>query len=168
MDMENSRQQLIDRLTDNYADYRAGLLLKDRQELIDGAGRIARTAEVFQYFTEQRLTEQELAYFLNFQNPLEVAVDHWESCELDTNALGAVIAGAADRQDDLTEYPLAGGAASGDLEKQNFVLIFRQYGEECLNEERTQEQKPSIKAQLAAKPIPGDRSATKPKERGER
>ena len=160
MDMENSRKQLIDRLTDNYADYRAELLLKDRQELIDGADRIARTAKVFQYFTEQRLTEQELAYFLNFQNPLEVAVDHWESCELDTNALGAVIADAADRQDDLTEYPLAGGTASGGPEKQN--------GVECLNEERAQEHKPSIKAQLAAKPIPGDRSATKPKEKGER
>lgn len=47
MDMEKSRQQLIGRLTENYADYRAELLLKDRQELIDGADRIAKTAEVF-------------------------------------------------------------------------------------------------------------------------
>ena len=46
MDMEKSRQQLIGRLTENYADYRAELLLKDRQELIDGADRIAKTAEV--------------------------------------------------------------------------------------------------------------------------
>ena len=78
MDMEKARQQLIDRLTENYADYRAELLLKDRQELIDGADRIAKTAEVFQYFTKHPLTEAEASYFLNFQNPLEVAVDHWE------------------------------------------------------------------------------------------
>ena len=32
-------------------------------------------------------------------------------------------------------------------------------------EERTQEHKPSIKAQLAAQPVPGDKPATKLKER---
>ncbi len=40
MDTEKLRRQLIDRITENYSEYRANLLLKDRQELIDGAGRI--------------------------------------------------------------------------------------------------------------------------------
>lgn len=106
MDMEQSRQQLIERLTENYADYRAELLLKDRQELIDGADRIAKTAEVFQYFTGHPLTEAEVGYFLNFQNPLEVAVDHWESCNFELDALGALMADVADKEDDLTLYPL--------------------------------------------------------------
>ena len=110
MDMEQSRQQLINRLTENYADYRAELLLKDRQELIDGADRIAKTAEVFQYFTGHPLTEPEVTYFLNFQNPLEVAVDHWESCNFELDALGAVMADVADKEDDLTLYPLAADA----------------------------------------------------------
>ena len=48
MDTEKLRRQLIDRITENYNEYRANLLLKDRQELIDGAGRIADTALVFQ------------------------------------------------------------------------------------------------------------------------
>ena len=30
MDLETSYQQLVDRVTENYADYRADLLLKDR------------------------------------------------------------------------------------------------------------------------------------------
>ena len=107
MDLEKSYQQLLDRVTENYADYRAGLLLKDRQELIDGADRIAKTAEVFQYFTTKPLMETEVAYFLNFQNPLEVAADHWESCEFELDALGTVIADAVDKADDLTLYPLA-------------------------------------------------------------
>ena len=106
MDMDKARQQLIDRLTENYADYRAELLLKDRQELIDGADRIAKTAEVFQYFTTKPLMETEVEYFLNFQNPLEVAVDHWESCNFELDALGAVIADVVDKADDLTLYPL--------------------------------------------------------------
>lgn len=107
MDMEKSRQQLIGRLTENYADYRAELLLKDRQELIDGADRIAKTAEVFQYFTQHQPTEQEVSYFLKFQNPLEVAADHWESCEFELDALGAVMADTVDQAKDLTLYPLA-------------------------------------------------------------
>ncbi|MDE7262678.1 MAG: DUF3848 domain-containing protein, partial [Oscillospiraceae bacterium] len=88
MDLEKLCQQLLDRVTENYADYRTNLLLKDRQELIDGADRIAKTAEVFQYFTTKPLTETEVEYFLNFQNPLEVAVDHWESCQFELDALG--------------------------------------------------------------------------------
>ena len=112
MDTEKMRQQLLDRVRDNYANYHADLLLKDRQELIDGADRIARTAEVFQYFTEERLTEAEISYFLKFQNPLEVAADHWADCDLEIGALEAVMADAVDRADDLTLYPLAADAAA--------------------------------------------------------
>ena len=110
MDLEKLYQQLLERVTENYADYRAELLLKDRQELIDGADRIAKTAEVFQYFTTKPLMETEVEYFLNFQNPLEVAVDHWESCNFELDALGAVIADVVDKADDLTLYPLAADA----------------------------------------------------------
>lgn len=111
MDLEKSYQQLLNRVTENYADYRAGLLLRDRQELIDGADRIAKTAEAFQYFTTKPLTEAEVSYFLNFQNPLEVAADHWANCEFELDALGAVMADAADKADDLTLYPLAADAS---------------------------------------------------------
>lgn len=110
MDLETSYQELVDRVTENYADYRAGLLLKDRQELIDGADRIAKTAEVFEYFTRKPLAETEVAYFLNFQNPLEVAADHWGSCEFELDALDAVITDTVDKAEDLTLYPLAADA----------------------------------------------------------
>ena len=153
MDTEKMRRQLIDCVRDNFASYRAELLLKDRQELIDGADRITKTTEVFQYFTEHRLTEQEMGYFLKFQNPLEIAAGHWSNCTFELDALGAVIADVADKEADLTLYPLAEDAA---MEKPSSPR----------REERTQEQtkKPSIKEQLAVKPVPGDRP-TKPKER---
>ena len=145
MDLETSYQQLVDRVTENYADYRAGLLLKDRQELIDGADRIAKTAEVFQYFTTKPLTEVEVAYFLNFQNPLEVAADHWANCEFELDALGAVMADAADT---------ANASERGDT---------RAASEEAhgVPFEQGQPSKPSIKKQLAVKPVPGDHSAAK-------
>ena len=153
MDTEEMRRQLIDRVRDNFASYRAELLLKDRQELIDGADRIAKTAEVFQYFTEYRLTEAVMAYFLKFQNPLEVAADHWNNCDIQIDILGDVIADAVNQEDDLTSYSLATDAAV-----ENPSSLRR--------EENTQEQakKPSIKEQLAVKPVPGDRP-TKPKDR---
>ena len=121
MDIDKMRQQLIERVRENYADYRADLLLKDRQELIDGADRIARTAEMFQYFTEYRLTESETEYFLKFQNPLEVATDHWASCDFELDALGAVMADVVDKADDLTLYPLA---ADAPVEKPDSLRKF--------------------------------------------
>ena len=106
MDIEKMHPEFINRLAKNYADYRAELLLKDRQELIDGADRIAKTEEVFRYFNEGHITEAEMAYFLKFQNPLEVAADHWNSCAFELDTLGAVIADTVDKGDDLTLYPL--------------------------------------------------------------
>ena len=153
MDVEKMRQQLLERVRENYAGYRADLLLKDRQELIDGADRIAKTAEVFQYFTEHRLTEQEITYFLKFQNPLEVAADHWNDCTFELDALGSVIADVVDKEDDLTLYPLAADISDGKQEQYSSTR----------REERTQE-KPSIKEQLMAKPVPGTQP-TKPKDR---
>ena len=107
MDVEKLRQQLIDRLTANYADYRAGLLLKDRQELIDGAEKIADTAATFQHLMDRKYTEPELSYLLKFQNPLEVVTDHWDDYELLPDTLEMVVAEVLDKQDDLTLFPLA-------------------------------------------------------------
>lgn len=101
------RKQLTDRVTGNYNDYQATLLLYDRQELIDRASQIADTANVFAYLTEQRHTEQELSYLLQFQNPLEVMVDGLQSYEQDYSVLDGLLGDMADRQAELTLYPLA-------------------------------------------------------------
>ena len=110
MDTEKLRRQLIDRITENYREYRANLLLKDRQELIDGAGRIADTALVFQHMADRSYKDGELEYLLKFQNPLEVVTEHWADYELMPDVLDALIADATDRQDDLTLFPLAADA----------------------------------------------------------
>jgi len=110
MDIEKARKQLVERLTENYADYQSQLLLKDRQELIDGAGKIADTAETFQHLMARRYTEEELSYLLKFQNPLEVVADHWENFELSPDVFEMVVADVLDKQDDHTLYPLAANA----------------------------------------------------------
>ena len=160
MDMETMRQQLVERVRENYADYRADLLLKDRQELVDGAGRIARTTEVFKYFTEGFLSETEVEYLLKFQDPLELVTDCWER-ELDWpnpnwGVLGAIISDIDNKRDYELDYPLV---KDGTQEKPSGLR----------REERIQKQehKPSIKKQLAAKPVPGKQPA-KPKDKGAR
>ena len=109
MDLEK-HQQLMDRLTENYNDYQANLLLKDRQELIDDAAKIAGTADVFQCLMERQYTEQELTYLLQFQNPLEVVADRWNNEDFLLDALNAVVRDIVDKEADLTLYPLAADA----------------------------------------------------------
>lgn len=89
MTLEEKRSSLLERLAANHADYEAELLRRDRQELIDGADRIAETTHVFEYLTkEYAFGEEELDYLLQFQNPLEVLADHWmEEYALDLSAL---------------------------------------------------------------------------------
>ena len=107
MDMEQARQQLMDRLTENYSAYHAALLQKDRQELIDVADLIADTTRVFRHLSERSYTEQELSYLLKFQDPLELIADYWNGYERLSDDLDKVIADVVDREDGLTLYPLA-------------------------------------------------------------
>lgn len=104
--MEEMQRRLMGRLTENYAGHRASLLLKDRQELIDGADRIAKTAEAFQYLSKWECPEKEMAYLLKLRNPLEAVVDRWESCDFELDALGALVTDMADKEAELDEYHL--------------------------------------------------------------
>ncbi len=106
MDADKMRQQLMDRLSENYGNYHAALLLYDRQELIDRASQIADTANAYQYLTQRSDTEQELACLLQFQNPLEVVADHLRADTPDFHALDAVIADMSEKQAELSPYSL--------------------------------------------------------------
>ena len=72
MEIEKMKQQLIDRLTENYADYQAVLLTKDRQELIDCSRAITAVDDAHYYLTESHSFEpEEIDYLLQFENPPE-------------------------------------------------------------------------------------------------
>ena len=138
-------QQLMDRLVQNHCDYYNTLLEKSREELIDSASEIAGTMDVFDHLVGRQYTEHELDYLLQFQNPLEVVADHWTSQVFDLAALEAVVIDVLDKEDDLTSYPLEPRAAEPKQEEK-------------------QAQKPFIRAQLAAKPVPGDKPVQKSRE----
>lgn len=117
MDIEKMKQQLLDRLAENLADYRAGLLTQDRQELIDGAARIAETANVCKHLTERTYTGQELEYLLQFQNPLEAVTDHWmEEYTLSLDALDTAVADMVEAREGHGLYPMMADAPASKPE----------------------------------------------------
>ena len=149
-ELNQLRQQLTDRLTENFSDYKSSLLLKGKQELIDDAKHIADTATVYHYMMQRNYDKDELRYFLQFQSPLEVVASYWTDAEVSPDALDSVIADIADRQDDLSLFPLITDGKEAEAQRPE--------------QESEPSKKLSIKEQLAAKPVHSDKPATKPKD----
>lgn len=128
--MDDLKQQLTERLQENYSDYHNHLLGFEPWALIDMAGRIAHTKEVLDYLTTERYTfrEGEAEYLLRFVNPLEVVTDAWEVQRADINDLDFIMHSVCDHKDALADYPLMN--SGGDRPAS--------------------EKKPSIKEQLQA------------------
>lgn len=91
MDFIEKKNQFLSRLTENYTDYQAALLQKDRQELINGAPGIAQVQEAYHYSLNHH-SENLMEHYLKFQNPLEVIAAHWPDIALSA--------------EDLNRYPL--------------------------------------------------------------
>lgn len=108
MNQDKMKQQLVDRLAENYADFRAELLTKDRQELVDGAEKIAETGHVYFFMqNEHEYKPAELEHLLKFQNPLQVMADHWlDEFVMDWDNLEHLIPECC-AAEDLNRYPLA-------------------------------------------------------------
>ena len=99
--------ELIDRLNENLSEYYKSLEGFGNKELIDMADRIAATADVHRYMTGWvALTNDEVNYYLNFQNPLEVVTDYWLVRRYDISDLGDVMYDLIDKKDALADYPL--------------------------------------------------------------
>lgn len=108
MNTEKMKQQLLERLEENNSDFYAGLLSKDRQELIDNAVLIAEHARIYSYLAQEHdYRPEELEYLLKFQNPLEVMETHWlEDSWLDMESMSYVVRENCGNEKDLAHFPL--------------------------------------------------------------
>lgn len=99
---------LIERIEKNYADYQKSLLGFGKQELIDMADRIAAMSDAYSYMTEWHgFDEDELDYFLEFQNPLEVLADELNERRTDLSDISSAMEHVYAESDSLLEqYPL--------------------------------------------------------------
>jgi hypothetical protein len=71
-------QELKDRLTRNFDDYRDSMMELDKDEIISEAGMIAAVTDTHYYLTETyEFEDSEVDYLLLFENPLEVVATKW-------------------------------------------------------------------------------------------
>ncbi len=98
---------LIERFDQNLADYHASLEGFTPRELIGMADKIAATNRIHAYMThEHGMESDEVDFFLQFQNPLEVVADAWHGYADDTEDMAYVVYDIYDKQDALADYPL--------------------------------------------------------------
>lgn len=104
----NREEQLIERVDRNFTDYKSALLGFDKRELIDMAGKIAAMQDVHEYMTTSRgFSDEELQFYLQFQNPLEVVADAWLKRNAANEDLSFTMDFVYERNGKLlTEYPL--------------------------------------------------------------
>lgn len=98
---------LIERIEKNLADYHDSLVGFGKRELIDMAGKINAMADAHEYMTStHEFEEDELQFYLQFQNPLEIIANEWHDRNTYIDGLGDVICNLSDDKDALADYPL--------------------------------------------------------------
>jgi hypothetical protein len=84
---------LIDRVTQNYADYERRMVgVYSAQDVFDAAPRIHAVSDAYSYLTVfHDFSEDELRFFLQFQNPLDMVAQHWHERNMDTGDMSFTI-----------------------------------------------------------------------------
>lgn len=112
-DAQEAREELSDRLDQNYAemmnDYRSDI--SDNQlpshEVVALAERITCVSDAYKYLGDTELPEDQVAYLIQFQNPLEVVADSWPGTLDGLVDMDTVLEDICDKEDALHDYPLA-------------------------------------------------------------
>jgi hypothetical protein len=98
---------LIERFDKNLADFHASLESFTPRELIGMADRIAATNRIHAFMTQEHgMSDEEVDFLLQFQNPLEVVADAWRDAGDDAERIASVAYDVFDKRDALAAYPL--------------------------------------------------------------
>ena len=110
------KDQLIDRIKDNYVDFKASLRGVSRESLFNMAGRIAAVTEAYEMlttdYTWNEEADGEVDFYLLFRNPLTIVADAWEKQRVEAmsdfyNAMYEI----SYTGQTISQYPLIEGAA---------------------------------------------------------
>ena len=118
--------ELVERIEKNYAEYQKSLLGFGKQELIDMAGKISAMSDAYSYMTcWHGFDDNELDFYLEFQNPLEVLADEWNSRKIDLSDMSFAMDHVLERSElHLEQYPvIRDSEASGDLDLRRFMDV---------------------------------------------
>ncbi len=74
------KDQLIDRIENNYTDFKCSLYGVSRDKLFEMAGRIIAVTEAYEMLTKEYAWDEEgqIDFFLLFRDPLTIVADAWE------------------------------------------------------------------------------------------
>jgi hypothetical protein len=159
MDAEQLNQDLYDKMAAEQERFKHVLLGMSPEEVLTHAYEYAMREDILAEMEELDLPADQAAALLALPYPLADVYREWGKVE--THHL-------EDIRDVIEELA---STQVKDREPTCYSPIYRQSGEYArehgeLDAMREQpEQKPSIKAQLAAKPVPSDQPAAKPKDR---
>ncbi len=159
MDAEQLNQDLYDKMAAEQERFKHVLLGMSPEEVLTHAYEYAMREDILAEMEELDLPADQAAALLALPYPLADVYREWGKVE--THHM-------EDIRDVIEELA---STRVKDREPTCYSPIYRQSGEYArehgeLESMREQpEQKPSIKAQLAAKPVPSDRPAAKPKDR---
>ena len=98
--------ELTERLNKNLSDYHNSLMAFGKRELIDMAGRISAMSDAHIYMSYHGFSDEELDFFLQFHNPLEVVADAWNEHNNDLDGIGDILHDLSVDRDALEDYPL--------------------------------------------------------------
>ena len=102
------RDQLFERVEKSFSDYHALLGGFGKQELIDMASKIAAMSDARDYMTKwHSFGLDELQFFLQFHNPLEVVAEEWRERNTNLEDMGYTMDYINEQKPHLlTQYPL--------------------------------------------------------------
>ena len=111
--LRNFEEKLVVRVQENYSEFRHSLIGFGAHELIDMAHKIAATSDACEYMTfSHGYSSEELQFYMQFQNPLEVVADAWLERNSDISDLGFSMDNVYEHRNDLlTRYPLINTAS---------------------------------------------------------
>ena len=108
--------QLMDRLSENYEDFKSSLNGVSRTYLFNYAPRIAIVTEVYKYLTKEHMwdCDGDIEMLLVLKNPLTLIADEWEKCRREhADNIDFALLSALANDSYLTEYPITKSAYGG-------------------------------------------------------
>ena len=95
---------LLDRVEKNYADYEREMLAFGAQEIFDMAARVHAVSDAYSYLTvRHNFSEEELRFYLQFQNPLDIAAQAWHERNMDVSDMSFSMDYIWERRDKVME-----------------------------------------------------------------
>jgi|GEM_PF-1621733 len=110
----NLEERLVERVRENHADFLRSLQSFGKHEIVDMAHKIAAMSDACEYMTAAHGFEpDELHFYLQFQNPLEIVADAWLERNADISDLSFTMDNVFEhRKEHHSQYPLLNRAPS--------------------------------------------------------